>query len=568
MLTPRRPPLALLAAALVLATALPARAAITWESPQIKIDRVDASNPPSLRIWATFLDRTQRPVPIDQVEKLIITAKREKERAEPVVTFVTGTSNDKKAELKPRIKAERPVGLVVVMPATLSGALDLTMLGESVRNAVSELFRRALGTKDRANLIWYADALFTYIPTRGKTNELSNLSHRHRECGRAREDLAERPAPEDDADTSPKPGGDLVDLGTEACGLVSTHAPIADIVKDLGLPRAFYPNLFGLGDALEVCIKPEHERVRPPAAMEGTGRGPGSAVSEALEMLVRSGEGLDALQLVLVTDGRDGYLFRRDDCRSVFQNDRCPRSIAPNAATVDAKGRPKAPTLTTEQIAAIRACVTANVHALLKKEQEAFVEQARSWLTLARAAGIRIHAVGVRTGLEGENELELDRLRVLTQQTGGTWRLAEDPNEVYEQVTNLADEVAGQYVIDIEDAGVKPGETVTLGISASVLDGPTIDGADGYQITAAVLPTGAAGLFGRIFGWLEAKVGHTWAWVILIVVAVILTLIVFLILRKIVKAIAKKIAGKAKSAGDAAKKSAGAAAKKAAGGKK
>lgn len=564
MLNHRQLPSLLLACALV-AMATSARAAITWRSPQIKIDRIDASNPPSLRIWATFLDRTQKPVPIDQVEKLVLTAKRERERAEPIVTFLTGKTNETKAELKPRLKAERPLGLLVIMPATLSGALDLTTLGESVRNAVSELFRRAVGGSDRANLIWYADDLFTYIPTAGKATELSNLTHRHRECIRARQDLAERPAP-DEEDAAPKPGAKLVDLGAEACGLVSNHGAIADIVKGLGLPRAFYPNLFGIGESLEMCMKPEHDRIRPPASLHNDDAGPGSAVTEALEMLVRSGEGLDALELVLVTDGRDGYLFRRDDCRTIFQDERCPRTVAPDALEArdakDAKGKGGKPLkLTDEQVKAVRECVRANMHALLKKEQEEFVDRAKIWLTLARAAGIRIHAVGVRTGLEGENELELDRLRVLAQQTGGTWRLAEDANEVYEQVTNLADELAGQYVIDIEDAGIKPGEKVEIGIRATVLDGPTIDAADGFEVTAGFVEAGAQGFAKRTFEKLVTKVGWTWAMVITIAVALIVLLIVILILRKIIKAIVGKFAKKAKAA-------AGAAAKKAAGGKK
>ncbi|GMV38325.1 MAG: hypothetical protein AMXMBFR64_00410 [Myxococcales bacterium] len=542
----------------VVLLATTAQGAVLWRSPQIKIDRVDASNPPALRIWATFLDRTQRPVPIDQVEKLVLTAKRDRQRAEPFVTFLTGKTNETKAELKPRLKAERPMGLLVVMPATLSGALDLTTLGESVRNAVSELFRRAIGGSDRANLIWYADDLFTYIPTAGKTTELSNLTHRHRECIRAREDLAERPAPEDPEAEKPEAGKKLVDLGSEACGLVSKHGAIADIVKGLGLPRAFYPNLFGLGDALEMCLKPEHERLRPPVSLD-SGTGPGSAVTEALEMLVRSGEGLDGLELVLVTDGRDGYLFRRDDCRTVFQDERCPRTVAPQPAATGKPGKAGKPTrLSDEQVTAVRTCVSANMHALLKKEQEAFVDRARAWLTLARASGIRIHAVGVRTGLEGENELELDRLRVLSQQTGGTWRLAEDANEVYEQVTNLADELAGQYVIDVEDAGIAPGETVELGITATVLDGPTVDAADGFVITAAVVETGAQGLAKRTFERLVDKVGWTWAVVIAIAVAVIVLLIVLLIFYKTIKAIVGKLAKKAKAAaGDAAKKAVG-----------
>ena len=539
MLTRRLAALAALvlgAAALVPAT----WGAEKWAEPQIKIDSAEAPAPPGARLFVTFLDKQLKPVPLDMVESLEVFVQRGRERPESVVRFAAGVPpKGVEATLTPRAKSESGLGVVVVAMGTLN-ALNLSSFDTNLRKALASFFKSSFGGADRANVIWYGDDPFTYIPTRGKTKELSNLAQRYDECEKALADIVERPESEDDEEGEVETGGELADLGTEACGLVSSHAEISGIIELPERQSAWYPDVFGLDDAFPLCQGALHERPKVPTG-QSTRLMP--VLGEALRMLVRSGDGLDQRSLVLVTDGRDSYLLRYDDCRQRFRETDCPKKFP--GSDKDA------------QIATQRTdCVNKLMSGLIVREQTLFADHASAWLALARAAGIRIHAVGIRSGLAGERDFELDRLRVLSLQSGGTYREADEPGEVYTQVMNLADEMSGQYVIDIADAGIEPGEEVSLSVRAVVQGGGTFDTIQSFAIKAATPPTGLRAFAKKQWKRLVDKVGFIWAVVIVVVVALILLLIILWIGIKIIKKIAKAAKGKAKAAAGKAAKAA------------
>jgi len=487
--------------------------------PQVKIDRVDMTDFPRLRVFATFLDRQLRPVAVDRLLEVEVLSRRGRERPESMLLFQKGVAADsEEATMLARAKAGRPMGLVVVVAGTAMSPLGLPAIDASLRKAVAAVFDGLVET-DQANVLWYGDHIHTYIPTAGKTGELSNLSDRYAECQASLDAL-----PVEDA-AAPTVGGTIEELGPEACGLVTGHGELAAIIEKMQNFGGYHPALFGVRFMLP-DVTPEHPLQEVPGARSVR---PLPAFAEALRMLVRQGEGLEQRTLVVISDGRDGYLLAEEDAKLRFQRRDCVAALPGKATRKLEKER--------------SACVQQKLHQFLGAEQKRYAEQAAKWLALARASGIRVHAVAYESDV-ADRAFELERLEILSVESGGTFRRATGPGSLYEEVTNLTEELNAQIVIDFTSALVQ-GEELSLRLRAKVDGGNAFVSEDHPIVTPVFDESFMALVNGRLI-WLQNAVGYTWYVVILVILGILGAFLFFKMGKKALGGLLKKAS---KSAG-------------------
>lgn len=516
--------------------------------PQVKIDSIDFDDYPRVRIFASYLDERLVPINLAQVETATVQVRKEGGRPEELLTFSRGAPpKGVKATNLPRSKAKRTLGVVIVAPGYLASPLGAIVGNEPLLIAMENQLRagiakfiKGLMAGDKATVIWYGDDPFTYIPTESNLNDLTNYADRYADCEKTIAEFLLRPttAPE------PKAGQTIRDLGREACGLVSNLDLLPGIVEAPSKLTGHYPYLFGVRQ-LPTGVRPEQQRIESTAART---QEPGPVLSEALKMAARAAGTVDQLAVVLLTDGRDGYLYAEADARGVAVRNVCPKIYPdPDATVLKGKELEKAK----QQVRELRnKCADDYVAAYVSAEQARFAESAVAWLGFASVMGIRIHSVGIVSDLNQNRDYELDRLRVLTVGSGGTYREADHPEDLYDQITNLAKELNEQMVLEF-DSGMEPGETVAYQLEL-LLESGRRDTSGSFEVTAPVIETG---FFPKVRYWsvrLQSKVGYTWYLVILVALAVIASIVILFLGVKMIKGIVSKL----KKAGEATAKQA------------
>ncbi|NUN12817.1 MAG: hypothetical protein HUU55_04200 [Myxococcales bacterium] len=516
--------------------------------PQVKIDSIDIGDYPRVRIFASYLDERLVPINLAQVETTTVQIRKDGGRPEDLLTFSRGAPpKGIKATSLPRGKAKRTVGVVILAPGYLASPLGAIVGNESVliemenqlRSGISK-FLKSLPAGDKANVIWYGDDPYTYIPTEASLNELTNFADRYADCEKVIAEFRLRPG----SVPEPKAGQTMRDLGREACGLVSGLDLLPGIIEARSKLTGHYPNLFGVRQ-LPTGVRPEYQRIEPTTARTIE---PGPVLSEALKMAARAAGTVDQLAVVLLTDGRDGYLYAEADARGVAIRNVCPKIYSdPDAGVLKGKELEKAK----QQVRELRnKCADDYVAAYVSAEQARFAESAAVWLGFASILGIRIHSVGIVSDINQNRDYELDRLRVLTVGSGGTYREADHPEELFEQIVTLAKELNDQIVVEM-DSGLEPGETAAYQLHL-VLESEHHHTSDPFEVTA---PQIEAGVFPKLRHWsvlLQSKVGYTWYLVILIALLVIAAVLFLFLGIKIIKGIVAKL----KKAGEAAAKQA------------
>lgn len=414
------------------------------ELPQARINHVDASKWPQVRLLATLLDKNGRPIQLKAVKKLTVADGKDRTKP-PHVAFQLGQplDNRKDAKLQGMDKAGEASAIVFVVSGYQDDALRSGSLGRRVKEAVVSAFK-ALGKTDRVNLVWYGDRLFRYVGIKGMTGGLSDF-----EDGRVRKDC--RKARDEALSGGPVTGAGAGDkdhpapeAGTDLCGLTAESKGIVDLLKgEQTAYQGYFPRLFNLGEPFfhhsRYC-KPPREALekfgeftaenltRMKGEREELGRKgealdwQTSAFDEAIRLLLQDGRPNEQKAIVLIADGRDGYV--RDD-----QN--CMENPPKRCADLDKKLLP--------------ACMAQFLLERHAAQQADFKAKAVYWIGLARAAGIRVYAVGL--GTLGR-DYELDRLRLLAERTGGTFRRADTEETISGQVVSTMQEVLGQVAID------------------------------------------------------------------------------------------------------------------------
>jgi hypothetical protein len=565
--------LAAVATAALLLGPATATAAYRFDRPQVKINWIDVSRAPTVRIHVSFLDRRLRPVPLKELRTIeVLRHGKDGGRGDLVKKFTDLMPEDGLGEVVLFSKAAEPRDVVIVAAGHQHPELRDGDLGANQRESLGIFFKK-LGATDRVNVIWYHDRLLTYVNRQGKANELSDLADNVPYC---REKVLETyewwgqepPEPEKEGEEPP---------GSDPCGLLTDFGRLEKILK--GMPyQGFYPRLMGFQSlARELCIHPEHE----PIGKAGPGSDKaeqvyGGAIDEAMKLLVQKGQSGRPKYLLLLSDGKDGYLSAQDDCRLKYLQD-VKTTIEEYRESCAAQGGSwLAKSACLKEIDIQGKTKQLKKQAEVKLDQRVVADQQRfrdqrlgPWLALARAANVAVYAVGYPLGFPSERE----RLEILAYKTGGTYREVTEATELGDAYSDLVDELANQYVI-VFDAGLQSRDEAAFSVKLAVAGVGSFQTAP-YGVQAPEIPAGFAAL--KRSGqdklrWLEAKVGSPWHIVIVVAACLLAALFVFLFIKLLI-ALVKKIFGKgakmakgaAKKAGGAAKGAAGAAQKMPAG---
>ena len=442
------------------------------EFPQVKINHIDASQAPKIRIWASVVTKGWKPPGDKDLTGITLYKKPDKGVAVELFGFEAGElvlpkglseEEKKKKEAAPpelALQAELDAGsnIVVVVPGFQDPEYRQGTLGERSRNGAG-LFFKKLGKTNQMNAIWYNDFVWSYVYTEGRTNGLTRLQPELEKCAKWERDqivnwgLSAEELAAKDAANGVVAG---VPQKNEArCGLTKEYGEFGKHIAKSAYD-GFWPQLFGLSSKQRQCVKPEHE-IKGGGFKSESDDGPQvrlQAFDAALEMLVKSGDPALPKIMILTGDGRDGYINAPSDCRSKYLVD-CQGKDEIKAL----KGKP--------QREAVNACVQELLEKDIRVEQGAFVEKLPTWLGLAKAANIRIYSVVHPTAPSYARE----RLEVLAWRTGGTARVAADPNEVVDHYDNLITELNNQIVVTFVDEEATPESTNAYMIEARGLFG-------------------------------------------------------------------------------------------------
>jgi len=443
------------------------------EFPQLKINYIDASQAPKIRIWASVVTKGWLPPGDKDLTGITLYKKPEKGTAVELFGFEAGeivwpksmSDEDKKKKEKAlpelALNAELDTGssIVVVVPGFQDPEYRVGTLGERSRNGAG-LFFKKLGKTNQMNAIWYNDFVWSYVFTEGRTSGLTKLEPELDKCAKWERDQVANwgLSPEELAEKEAAAGGTAgVPKKNEArCGLTKEYGEIGKMVQKSAYD-GFWPQLFGLPQRM--CVKPEHEIKRTGlAASNGEAAEVGEkrllAIDAALEMLVKGGDPAMPKIIILTGDGRDGYINASTDCRAKYLAD-CQAKDEIKAL----KGK--------EAREKINACVGEQLEKDIRIEQAAFVEKLPTWLGLAKAANIRIYSVVHPTAPAYARE----RMEVLSWRTGGTSRFAADANDVLTSYDSLITELNNQIVVTFVDEDAKPETTNAYQLEARGLFG-------------------------------------------------------------------------------------------------
>jgi hypothetical protein len=538
-----------IAAAVTVVLGSPRQAtAYRFDTPQAKITWIDAAAAPRVRIYVSFLSKQLRPVPFNLINRIeVFEHEGGRGRGTVVQAFNDAIpEGEGDGEVLVFAAAEEPRDTVLVLPGHQGPALLSGELGIVQRSSI-DLFFNKLGPADRLNVIWYYDRLLTYVNRTGKTNELSDLANSIPFCLgerlKAYEYWGKEPPPPEDPEASADP----------PCGLLSDYGKLQRMLRALPY-RGFYPRLLGF-DAINPCIPPAHPRMdrSGPTGEETARETYGGAIDEALKMLVTDGAPARPKRLIILSDGRDGYLDAQEDCRLRYVHeaenrvtqllDSCRELGSPRAVReCQAQAR------ISERGTQMRGDYEKLLQDRLTADQQRFRDQRLGqWLALARAANIQIFAIGYPDGMAHERE----RLEVLAMRSGGTYREIEDPNALAIFVSDLLDEFANQYIIEF-DADLKPLEERSFSVRLGI---PGLGSMSTAPLSVIVpeLPGGAVFFAQSKLLWLEDKVGSPWHIVILVVAGIIALFFVYAFIKLII-GLFKKLFGKATKAAKGAGK--------------
>jgi hypothetical protein len=516
--------------------------------PQAKINHIDASGAPRIKVYVSLLDARLRQVPEKWPDEIQVFQKPEGEKRVELFSIVDGEPTfptPDGAEKPPEVpKEELPVvsiagddeagmAAVVVIPGFNDISYSEGTLGERIKGGAG-LFFKKLGKTNRMNAVWYNDFVSTWVEAKGRTMQLTPLTDDIRaKCRTWELRQAERhgePPPEE------PPEG--LDPDEAHCGLTANYEGLGKIVETETF-KGFYPNLFGLSTPL--CTdKPQQGRMSTGAlTREGEAESYGPpAIEVALRMLVEGALPGQPRALILLGDGRDGYIYRDRECRDHL------RAVCAESNT---------------SYDNIKKCIDDAMDKAAIKEQELFRERLPAWLALAKTANIRIFSVvDPQAGISAR-----ERMEILAWRSGGTARYAEDANQVVDLYSDLTAELSGQHVISFTDHAAVPGATRSYEVRLKGRGGSFTT--DTFSVTLPTAPDGLAFKIADTRALVEAKLGKKVILAIAIGLAIILLLIILKIILKIAGkkggGAAKKAGGLAKKGGGAAKKAAAAAAK-------
>lgn len=462
------------------------------EFPQIKINRIDASKPPYVKIYASFLDKRKAPVKEKYLERLEVYIFTGREKPKKIIEFINGKpSNGKKGEIKTLDKAGESISGIFIFAGHQDSPLRDGTLGKRQKTGAGIIFKK-LSEKDRVNIIWYGDRIYSYIKKSGKEKELSNLSQQKNFCLLERFNFL---------------SSKNKDENFYPCGLFNEHKTFSEIIQRQNY-EGFFPNLFGLPDNL--CLPPKNLKSEESNI---------SAFDYALEFLL-SNTSLDENKIIaILSDGKDGYLFKEDDCKIILR-EKCSKT----------KGEEKE----------ILACIKQELEKLRVHKELLFKKKLTNLISILNASKTRVFSISYPTGSRGE----IERLKVLSIKTGGTHREALNENDVPEEMDNLVEELTKELVISF-NTEIQP--VRDYGFQIVAITKPGIFKSSIFHVKSGKFPTLYERLIKPKIAFLEKKFGSPYYKIIIAFIIIISVVLIFFIGKgavKIIKKIAKKIGEK------------------------
>jgi len=542
----------------------------SFSQPQAKINHIDFSKAPELKIWVSYLDRKLKPVDHEAfVKRFEVQKKPKKGKATPLFAFLKGeleleepVEGEEKDESIPdptlTLGAEEESGgaLMVIAPGTSAPAYQSGTLGEAQKTAIDLVFKAGVNTK--ANVLWVSDEVLTYVEGDNRA-ALSRAEEAREKCEKWKMRVlrGDVPKPEKEGDPPPKDPDQIV------CGLHGAEgaAAIPKIIADTNY-SGWWPHMFGLRGKL--CAAPKFKRRSGDFEVEASEfpESP-SALDIALENVIRDGDPGKPRTIVIIGDGKDGYILGQEDCvgKAQITCDNKFNATRPNRRQMRREGlkRRERNQRVRQWRKDRRRCIDAELKKSAKYQQERFKKRLPTWLALAKAGNVRIHTLA--NPLARPHEAQ--RLEVLALKTGGTYRYASTTNELIELATELADEISNQYVFTFTDTEATPntdhGYLLQIEYKTRNTSGNTKT-----PVRRVHIPAKAEGFsiwMTQMQNDAEKSLGKAGFIAILVVVGLILALLLLKIFKKILGKGAKAAKGKTKGAAKAAK-GAGALAKK------
>lgn len=582
-----------LVAALVLLAAHPAGAApepvggagyIRW--PATRVRSLDLRAWPDVELRLSVVGSDGVPLPLEDIRRVEVIGGRGPRSEWPTwITFedLAGASEHEQPNKPEMVSAAKAGGSLAVMvvvaghqgmretllPASSEEADEAQdgagTIGARIKDGLGGLFKaltKGAGEGLRANVIWYGDRLLTLTSLPGRAARLSAVQTVREECAFARA-LAQTGQPYELVQ-----GVELAP-GTDPCGLVDDAGKLGKLLESPSVTfSGYYPRLFGLGppawDPSRYCAAPAERlatgrwglvnadnasRWREAAsAARRAGRVEpfaSSAFDEALEALLRGAPPEARRVLLLVSDGRDGYLRDEALCQASPPEawiTRCS-SQRDRAARLARDGEANQARLASRSY---RDCIGRQLAHRRTTAQRWFAERAERWIGLARAADIEVHAVGIAAGARRD---ELERLAVLAVRTGGSYREAEagDVASIQRAIEAMGQEVAGDVVLRFRAPPDVARGDEALAVQALVAaDGERLEA----PLTTVEIPTtlpwtkrAPALLWTHVLVPAQDRLGYeTYVWV-LRVLAAIGALVVLLIVWRIGRRIAGAVLG-------------------------
>ena len=527
-----------------------------FDAPQAKINYVDLSQAPQVKIYLSFLDRKLRPVDIETfVKKLKVFRKIDKEQSEELFSIVDGepvfpkkkedeedlgVDEDTPPTFGMVADEERGLAIAVLVPGSAGDAYSQGPLGPAQKSAVADFLKS--GKNHRVGVLWVSDTVQAWI-SGPNYNRFDSLEEAQPDCDksllRELETYGEPPAEGEEKKKEPV-----------TCGLTASYDAIGDGISEKAY-EGFYPHLFGLGMPPLVggdgSAKPVHERMAGRLQIESedddeSASAQPPAITVAMEALVRDAEAGQPRALVIFGDGRDGYFNRVEESRPGLQEN-CINEH-PLAFRGQFNTGAKRSRYNRSQRRKRQECVTNKIQVLMTKEQKRFASKIEGWLGLARSAGIQIYTVAN----EVAKGYERDRLELLALKSGGTYRYATDINSLGEAAANLGRELNEQVVLTFVDKSAKPGAAYSYGVEVAY---KTRDGSEKtttklMPIQVPKEPTGFRIWWRDTRAWLQEKLGKAGFIALMIGLGLLLALILYKLLKKIFGDKVKGAAGKGK----------------------
>ena len=537
------------------------------DRPRIKIDHIDASEAPTLKLLTTILegDRrvTVRPIDWDKISKVEVRlSKGPEDELEPIGKFNQTVDDEEDSGPNNPVELTKidATGIpldVLVIAAGHSGFKHYDQLESAHKAATVKVLKELLNA--RINVFWVGPTLFTFRNFPGITNELSRYDEDIALCElerlRYQRSLASDDAEERQNAAKPSCGLQEEDWGGKhQAGLIQKmryrgkHTRLFGINRS-GISECAVNDLasteLDLGD-LDTDLVPTSDR---------------GAFEEALIMLLRYGTPDSRKAIVVLGDGKDGFIEEDEACNEYL------RSKGPCAKLheqFETRGRKSHRKVSQE----IEKCVRRELNKRSTGLQERFHHRAQPWLALARAAGIRVYAIAYAMARGDHQRIsepyERERLELLAAKTGGTYREIAYVEDVESAAEALVAEFNEARVITVE-APLVSEQTHQLQLSASIVQEVTTTEGDETatrylrnEIVTKVRTFQAPYIGEGAWFWLEQKhqwlrdsVHPIWYWLILIglcILALLLIWLVFKLIKKLVMKIVKGFSKKAKQA--------------------